>query len=153
MSIWKEIKSVHFDEEEQKWFVDAWLTDKDTEEGKVIAKVDLQCTVEYIDTRAKTDTYTQEIIEAARFDTLTNRVFHLYINDWCASRGYDPKNYDAEHGFNGESFACFDEFINAEFRDEAYIKHLLGDDIDLWLDIINKHQHSPITHASNGGNG
>jgi len=147
MSIWKEIKCIHFHEEEQKWFVDAWLTGGDTEEGKVIAKLDLQCGVEYIDERAKTDTYAQEIIEAIRFDILAGRVYDLYINDWCVSRGYDSNDYDVEHGFNGESFVCFDEFLDAEFKDEEYVKRLLGDGIDLWLDIINKQQRNPPVHT------
>ena len=147
MSIWKEIKCVHFDEEEQKWFVDAWLTDGGLEGGKVIAKVDLQCNVEYIDERAKADAYAQDVIVGVRFDTLADQAYDLYIKDWCASRGYDPKDYDKEHGFNGESFACFYEFLGAEFMDENYMNHLLGGDMDLWLDMINKRRNNPPTLA------
>jgi len=147
MSIWKEIKCVHFDEEEQKWFVDAWLTDGNSEEGKVIAKVDMRCNVEYIDERAKADAYAQDIIVGVRFDILADQAYDLYIKDWCASRGYDPKDYDKEHGFNGESFACFYEFLCAEFMDEKYMNHLLGGDMDLWLDMINKQRHNPSALA------
>jgi hypothetical protein len=136
MSIWKEIKNIYFDEEEQKTFIDAYVTDDDWEEGKVIAKVDMRCHVEYIDERAKTDAYAQEIIADTRFDILAKRAYDLYVNDWCESRGYDLKDYDEEHGFNGESFVCFGEFQDAEFKDEEYMKSLLGDDISLWVDVV-----------------
>ena len=44
--------------------------------------------------------------------------------------------YDYEHGFNGESFVCFNEFCDNEFRDEDYMKHLMGDEYSLWLDVV-----------------
>ena len=144
MSLWEEIKCVHFDEEERKWLVDAWLTDGSMEEGKVIAKLDLQCNVEYLDERAKADSYAQEIIEIARFDILADRAYELYTKDWCESRGYDLTDYDLEHGFNGESFVCFDEFTNTEFRDAEYMSHLLDGNMDLWLEIVNKQRHNPL---------
>lgn len=63
MSKWSEIRIDFFDEEEKKWFVDAWETDDDNEEGSVIAKIDLYTgTVEYLDANAKTDEYAQEEI-------------------------------------------------------------------------------------------
>ena len=44
--------------------VDAWKTDNASEEGTVIAKLDLaDGTVEYIDEDAKTDEYAQEVIK------------------------------------------------------------------------------------------
>ena len=135
MSIWSEVKCNHFDEIKQKWVVDAWLTGNDGEEGKIIAKVDLNCVVEYIDERAKTDAYAQEIIADVRFDTLVNRVYDLYVKDWCDSRGFDLKDYDYEQGYNGESFVCRDEFINVEFNDKEYMMHLLGGEIGLWLEV------------------
>lgn len=64
MSKWSEIRINFFDEEEKKWFVDAWTTDNDNEEGTVIAKINLDTgTVEYLDENAKTDEYVQEEIE------------------------------------------------------------------------------------------
>ena len=136
MGIWKEVKCVHFDEEEQKWFVDAWMTADDWEEGKVIAKVDLKCNVEYNDERAKTDTYAQKIISDTRFDILAARVYEMYKKDWCDSRGHDIKDYDDENGFNGESFVCFGEFTNVEFRFEEYMRYLLNDEFTLWQDVM-----------------
>ena len=63
MSKWAEVKSNYYDEEEEKQFVDAWLTDNDDEEGTVIAKIDLAVkTVEYLDADARYDEYAQEVI-------------------------------------------------------------------------------------------
>lgn len=63
MSKWAEIRCDFYNDEEEKWFVDAWLTDNDNEEGTVIAKIDLRTkTVEYLDTDAKIDEYAQEVI-------------------------------------------------------------------------------------------
>ncbi len=64
-SIWSEIKADHFDEFERKTCVDAWVSDDDWEEGKVIAKIDTNGNVEYLDERAKTDSYAQEVISNA----------------------------------------------------------------------------------------
>lgn len=62
MSKYAEIRCDFFDEEE-KYFVDAWKTGNDNEEGIVIAKIDLaNKTVEYFDTDAKTDEYAQDVI-------------------------------------------------------------------------------------------
>lgn len=59
-SIWRGIDLDYICEE--IIYVDAWLTDDDNEEGKTIAKVYPNSTVEYIDERAKTDKYAQEVI-------------------------------------------------------------------------------------------
>lgn len=60
-SNWKEIKCNFVDEEEA--FIKAWKTSKDNEKGKVIAKINLLTQeVEYLDEKAKTDPYAQEII-------------------------------------------------------------------------------------------
>ena len=64
MSKWKEIRCDFFDEEEEKYMVDAWKTDNDSEEGTVIAKLDLSDgTVEYINEDAKNDEYAQAVIK------------------------------------------------------------------------------------------
>jgi len=62
MSIWGEIRNDFIDDDGIA-HIDAWLTADDNEEGKVIAKVDtLTGSVEYIDPRAETDEYAQEMI-------------------------------------------------------------------------------------------
>lgn len=59
--IWSQINSDH--EDDDKIFIDAWLSDDDNENGVVIAKVDINTNeVIYFDERAKTDKYAQEVI-------------------------------------------------------------------------------------------
>jgi hypothetical protein len=61
-SIWGEIRNDF--EDEGIVHIDAWLTDDDMEGGTVIAKVNVQTKeVEYLDDRAKTDAYAQEMIQ------------------------------------------------------------------------------------------
>ena len=65
MSKYNEIRINFFDEDEKKWFIDAWKTDDYCGKGSVIAKIDLYTgTVEYLDADAKTDEYAQEEIKA-----------------------------------------------------------------------------------------
>jgi hypothetical protein len=61
-SIWSEIRNDF--EDEGIVNIDAWLTDDDMEGGTVITKVNVQTKeVEYLDDRAKTDVYAQEMIQ------------------------------------------------------------------------------------------
>ena len=63
MSKWREIRCDFFNEEEERYYVDAWKTGNDNEEGKVIAKIDLaNGTVEYLDEDARTDEDAQVVI-------------------------------------------------------------------------------------------
>lgn len=63
MSIWGEIRN-DFEDDNNIVHIDAWLTDDDNEEGTVIAKVNINTKeVEYLDDRARTDTYAQELIQ------------------------------------------------------------------------------------------
>ena len=63
MSKYAEIRCDFYDNEEEKWFVDAWFTDDDNEEGTVIVKVNYKTKeVEYLDNDAKTDSLAQEVI-------------------------------------------------------------------------------------------
>ena len=60
-NIWGEIRS-NF-ENEGIINIDAWLTEDENEEGNVIAKVNTKTLeVEYLDDRARTDNYAQEMI-------------------------------------------------------------------------------------------
>ena len=64
MSKYKDIRCDFFDENEEKYMVDAWKTSNDNEEGIVIAKLDLaNRTVEYLDEDARTDEYAQTVIK------------------------------------------------------------------------------------------
>lgn len=61
-NIWGEIRNDF--EDEGIVHIDAFLTSDDNEEGKVIAKVNVRTSeVEYIDDRARTDKYAQEMIQ------------------------------------------------------------------------------------------
>jgi len=63
MSYWGEIRNDFIDDDGVA-HIDAFLTADDNEEGKVIAKVNtLTGTVEYLDARAETDEYAQEMIK------------------------------------------------------------------------------------------
>ena len=62
MNIWSEIRSDFQDGDIV--YIDAFLTDDDNEEVKVIAKVNVRTKeVEYLDDRARTDSNAQEEIE------------------------------------------------------------------------------------------
>jgi N-methylhydantoinase B/oxoprolinase/acetone carboxylase alpha subunit len=65
-NIWAEIKADHRDEETGITYVDAWITGNDDEEGKVIATIDDYGNATYVDERAKSDKYAQEVIQEAR---------------------------------------------------------------------------------------
>lgn len=72
-SKWKEIKCTHYDENERKWFVDAWKTNNPNEEGKVIAKINFELgSLEYLDVDAEEDEYAQEVIKAF-FEEMKNK--------------------------------------------------------------------------------
>jgi len=61
MSIWGEIRNDFEDGDITS--IDAWLTADDNENGAVIARVNTKTKeVEYVDDRAKTDSYAQELI-------------------------------------------------------------------------------------------
>ena len=60
-----EIRADYYDEKEKKYHIDAWETEDDNEEGKVIAKVDNKGLVEYLDERAENDPYVQEVVAEA----------------------------------------------------------------------------------------
>ena len=139
MSIWSYIKSDF--KYERKTYIDAWLTNSHNEEGKTIAKIDTDYNVEYIDERARTDSYAQEIIEDTRFDCLAEDIYPIYKDEWVSSRGYNIEDYDEEKGFpGGESFSCFGEFRDAEYREDECMRDLLEEEHPvlwkLWNEIV-----------------
>jgi hypothetical protein len=69
--IWGEIRTDF--EDNGLIHVDAWISDNDNEEGKVIATISVSSgEVTYIDERAKTDPLAQESIELVRKDFCFN---------------------------------------------------------------------------------
>ena len=94
MSKWREIRCDFFNEEEERYYVDAWKTGNDNEEGKVIAKIDLaNGTVEYLDEDARTDEDAQVV-----------------INEFLEN-GYVLTEQSLNNDFNGES----EELLCLEF--------------------------------------
>ena len=86
MSKYKEVKINFYNEEEKKWFVDAWKTNRDNEEGQVIAKIDLAGNIEYLDANAQKDTLAQQKIrEFLTMMTEDRRSWHLFTRDRCAT--------------------------------------------------------------------
>ena len=70
-NIWGEIRWDYLDDIIS---IDAWLTDDDMEEGKVIAEIEADGEIIYKDERARTDSYAQELIQEAHFQMLLDRV-------------------------------------------------------------------------------
>lgn len=69
ISKYKEIRNNFVNEEDHNVYIDAWKTGKLNEEGSVIAKIDLATyEVEYLDEKAKSDFYAQEVIK----ETISN---------------------------------------------------------------------------------
>lgn len=67
--MWSEIRSSFYNEEEGRVYIDAWETNKDDEEGEVIAKVDVKTkNIEYLNKTAITDAYAQETIKKVMDD-------------------------------------------------------------------------------------
>ena len=68
MSKWSEIRNDNVEETESMDMdsyvtIDAWLTEDDDEQGKVIAKINCGTKdIQYFDEDAKTDAYAQEMI-------------------------------------------------------------------------------------------
>lgn len=63
ISKYREIRNNFINEEDHKVYIDAWKTGSLNEEGTVIAKIDLATyEVEYLDEKAKSDPYAQEMI-------------------------------------------------------------------------------------------
>ena len=64
MSNWGEIRNDFIDEDKGIATIDAWVTEDDNEEGTVIAEINIVTgLVTYMDTRAETDDYAQEVIK------------------------------------------------------------------------------------------
>ena len=86
MSKWREIRNDYVDDDNVLYF-DAWLTDDDNEEGRVIAKLNLDnMMLEYLDGHARKDYYALECIDESIEEYYENR-FTIWkdsnTKDWC----------------------------------------------------------------------
>lgn len=48
-----------------------------------------------------------------------------------------------EFGYDGELFACKEEFLTNEYQDEAYVKRLLNDDV-----LFHQYQESRVKESA-----
>ena len=63
-SRFKEVRCTFFDEENNLWYVDAWKTMKDSEEGKVVATINEKTfEVKYMHKNYKDDEYVIEVVK------------------------------------------------------------------------------------------
>lgn len=58
-----EVEINHYDDIERAFCVDAWETDDDNEEGKVVAKINLKGEIQWEDDTAKDDVFVKDTIE------------------------------------------------------------------------------------------
>ena len=100
---------------------------------------------------------------------IKEKAYQLYKFDWLASHNYtlddvlkkvwtiinhigfdieveaDLLDAFEEIGFNGEIYACFDEFIDSEYQDSQYMECLLGgtesDDYKAYIKDIEEEQN------------
>ena len=134
--MWAEIRN-DFIDDDGIIFIDAWRTMDDNEDGEVLATVTTDGRVEYMNEQAKKDKRVQEAVNEARYKQLAEKAYGYYIADWCRRRGYNIAYVDEECGFNGECYASYEEFLNHEFGDKNYMKHLLNDrDFEDWKELI-----------------
>ena len=74
-SKWAEIRNNFFDEEDRVVCIDAGLTDDSNEEGKIIAKINVDTQkITYIDNDAKKDKYANEMIQEV-FSDIKNGLY------------------------------------------------------------------------------
>lgn len=84
---WSEIRCDYLceDRDDRFWRVDAWKTDDDNEEGKVIAYIDdLTLRVLYIDPVARTDEYAQEVIRDRIEELREEKSVSDRVHEWLA---------------------------------------------------------------------
>jgi len=88
-----------------------------------------------------------------KYSVLENLCYDLYAQDWvnthiskerqqqsiidyyeyvieCTQDELEPESYDDylfDNGYQGEYYACFEEFLECEFTDEEYMAYLLKD--------------------------
>lgn len=60
------------------------------------------------------------------FDRFKEKAFEKYKEDWISTHDYDPEH---EHS----CYACYEEFLDYEFQDEDYMRELMGDEYDEYL--------------------
>ena len=126
-NIWSEIRS-NF-EDESIVHIDAWITPDDNEEGMVIAKVNkVTGNVQYIDDRAKTDTYAQEIIKEVLAD-IANELLEEEFNVQGEVKESDFSKEEVNNAPIDVFLKDEGEFVTIGFQTEKAQKVLYNDDV------------------------
>lgn len=68
-------------------------------------------------------------ISADRQINAVCRYYDILITEELSIIEYPFTTYLNEYGYDGEIYACFDEFLDCEFKDVEYIKSLLAGDL------------------------
>lgn len=98
--------------------------------------------------------------DAEQREKFRREAYRLYQLDWMANHGYGPmdlaasllahmdggapdpddtatpyRSWELDAGFGGECWACFDEFLDTEYRDKTYMPGILpGSAFDQWME-------------------
>lgn len=72
------------------------------------------------------------------------KTYGRYKLDWCKQRGTKPENVNEDVGVNGECYASLEEFLDNEFKDEAYMKYLLCEDEFTWWETYSQKDSVPL---------
>lgn len=68
----------------------------------------------------------EERIQFSPFVSLVHHYAYVaYTKDWMDQRGYLAEDEEEENGFSGELYVCLDEFLDAEYTDDSYMKKIL----------------------------
>lgn len=74
------------------------------------------------------------------FDEFKEKAYELYKKDWCKVRGYNLKDVEVSEAegeeYNGEMYACFEEFIDNEFNNREYMNSLMSEEYDEYLEFV-----------------
>lgn len=102
----------------------------------------------------------QDPADAERREKFRQDAYRLYQLDWMANHGYGPmdlaaallahmdgdapdpddtttpyRSWELDAGFGGECWACFNEFLDTEYRDQTYMPGILpSSTFDQWME-------------------
>lgn len=85
------------------------------------------------------------------YGTLLNYAYEIYKREWCKDRGFDPdevaKAAKKDREYQGQMYACFDEFEDYEWSDESAMRGLLSNEqFALYKELIYATNHDITTH-------
>ena len=63
-----------------------------------------------------------------RLDLIRNHIQESILEFPNETEYTSLEEYIEDVGFNGELYVCYDEFLNAEYKDEEYMRELFSND-------------------------